>query len=611
MNRTRVGFLGVLSSLVFAACQIAPQPNSHQNVGKLELGFGNTLGVQAAVYNNGNNLVFTPDAAALVCDDAQSGLRYIYRRFTVTNNTASTLTNLQLHAYAKTGNASGTAIKSVVDFGGNAANASQAFPRHGIGATCGTSIPLVPTADYADLQLYTTNERTTREGLAGTDLVSGEKLLGYGYLVRQRSGQTNADSDDRSLASGESGKVTLALKVPLGAASSYNFVMTFLLYTDTAVKELVQTPEDQYAGTTAGLSNLPSGTARVSVLGGAACGLTGSNRFQSSYAMAYQSAADVTEPDLTAPSIATTITSNANTGTGSLRAAIAAATAGDALCFTQNITLTTGELAINKNLSILSGENLFISGNNASRVLNISSGNVKLYGFTVRNGSNAQGAGISNAGTLTLRGMTISNNVALGANGINGKVDPAGFTVDPAYPGSSGLGGGIYSSGAVNANFSQIKSNSAQGGNGGIPASDPSGNAYNDYPISNGTNGGAANGGGVYLSNATLTLVGTSVTNNNSKGGNASNGLNYNITNPINCAGDDGKGGNGGNASGGGVFKGGTSTVNGSGLVSANTALGGSKGFGGFSSGNCASQGTNVNGTDGTPNPSSTNNVSP
>jgi hypothetical protein len=57
---------------------------------------------------------------------------------------------------------------------------------------------------------------------------------------------------------------------------------------------------------------------------------------------------------------------------------VAAATAGDGLCFTQNMTLTTGELAINKNLSILAGENLFILGNNTSRVLNVSSGTVKL-----------------------------------------------------------------------------------------------------------------------------------------------------------------------------------------------------------------------------------------
>jgi hypothetical protein len=207
--------------------------------------------------------------------------------------------------------------------------------------------------------------------------------------------------------------------------------------------------------------------------------------------------------------------------------------------------------------------------------------------------------------------MNISNIVALGAIGINGRVDLSGFTVDPAYPGRSDLGGGVDSSGAVNAYFSQIKSNTAQGGNGGVPASEPSGATYNDYPKSNGTDGGAGTGAGVYLTNTTLTLVAASVINNNSKGGNASNGLNYNIANPLNCAGDDGKGGNGGNASGGGVFKAGTSTVVGSGLVSANTALGGSRGFGGNSSGICPSAGTNVNGSNGTPTSSSTSNVSP
>ncbi len=73
-----------------------------------------------------------------------------------------------------------------------------------------------------------------------------------------------------------------------------------------------------------------------------------------------------------------TVTSNADSGIGSLREAISSAQPGDTIQFApglanQTITLTSGQLDINKNL-IVDGSNapgLTISGNDGYRVFDI------------------------------------------------------------------------------------------------------------------------------------------------------------------------------------------------------------------------------------------------
>jgi hypothetical protein len=484
----KIVLLGVFSTALLAACQIYPAPSSAK-VTAIELGISNNLAAQmgGVSYQTDTGITFTP-LPTVICDDIQSNLRYIYRRFTVANNTGSTLTNLQLHAYKKTGNANDTALKSITNFGGVTADATVVQPRHGIGAACGTA-PFVPTADYADLQLYTDGEITSRTTLAGANLASGEDLLGYGYLVRQRSPQSVADTNDRTIANGESGFVTIGLKIPKETGNTYNFNMTFLLFTDiSGTKELVQTPEDQFAGTTAGLTQAQlttDGAARVSVLGGAACGLSGLNRFQSKVIIA-KNVTETTDSELNAPTITTTVTSNLDSGVGSLRQAIADAATDNTICFTQNITLTSAELGISNSLSIMAGEGVSISGNNARRIFNIvGRTSLSLYGFTVKQGSvlTNGGGGVLSAGNLNLFGMTITNNFARGS---------------PAQ------GGGIFATGAVSARYSQIKSNTASGNAG---------------------TGAIAQGGGVFLAGlANLTLVASTTTGNAAIGGSGLSG---------------------------------------------------------------------------------------
>src|SRR5262249_14540865 len=123
------------------------------------------------------------------------------------------------------------------------------------------------------------------------------------------------------------------------------------------------------------------------------------------------------------------------------RAVIAAAQSGDQIVFDpslqgQTITLTSGELALSKDLDIEGpgADQLTLSGNHASRLFNISAGvTATVAGLPSTNarvvGSSARGGAIvMNAGThLTVAYDILSNNEALGVGGggASGAIDDA------------------------------------------------------------------------------------------------------------------------------------------------------------------------------------------
>src|SRR5262249_51206929 len=119
------------------------------------------------------------------------------------------------------------------------------------------------------------------------------------------------------------------------------------------------------------------------------------------------------------------ITSLADSGDGSLRAAIATAQSGDQIVFDtslkgQMITLTSGPLAITQSLDIEGpgADKLAISANHASRIFAISGGvTVTIAGLTITEGmfiGNDGGGAIVNAGSsLTLSNDVLSNNAVL------------------------------------------------------------------------------------------------------------------------------------------------------------------------------------------------------
>src|SRR6516165_6073446 len=140
-----------------------------------------------------------------------------------------------------------------------------------------------------------------------------------------------------------------------------------------------------------------------------------------------------------------TVTNLNDAGAGSLRDAIASTPSGGTVDFqagmTGTILLTTGELAITKDLTIAGpGVGVItVSGNHADRVFDIGAAfSVGISGMTIANGqaTNASGGGIYNSGTLTITSSTLSSNS------------------------TNLLGGGIYNSGTLTVMNSVLSGNS-------------------------------------------------------------------------------------------------------------------------------------------------------
>src|SRR4030095_11520353 len=102
-----------------------------------------------------------------------------------------------------------------------------------------------------------------------------------------------------------------------------------------------------------------------------------------------------------------TLTDFGDSGPGTLRAALASAADGDTIVIpggmSPTITLTTGELLITKNVTIVGpgpGQ-MAISGNHASRILHIGPSHViSISGLTITQGAASTSYPATNAGAL-------------------------------------------------------------------------------------------------------------------------------------------------------------------------------------------------------------------
>jgi hypothetical protein len=209
-----------------------------------------------------------------------------------------------------------------------------------------------------------------------------------------------------------------------------------------------------------------------------------------------------------------TVTNNLDSGAGSLRAEIAAASPGDTVNFApglshQTIKLTGGELVINKSLTIQGpgADQLAISGGNTSRVFEVDApnANVFLSGLTITQGNghgahaSGEGGGIANlnSSTLTVSGCTLSNNRA------------------------SDYGGGIYNSGAtlniINSTISgnSVNNSSSGGGEGGGVYSVIGHSSITDCTLTHNTAG--FEGGGIWIVSTTMTISGCTLTGNTAR----------------------------------------------------------------------------------------------
>src|SRR6266540_3288202 len=136
---------------------------------------------------------------------------------------------------------------------------------------------------------------------------------------------------------------------------------------------------------------------------------------------------------LAAPAHAGIVTSAADDGTpGTLRSAMAAAAPGDSITFDpsltgQTITLTGGQLLIDKNLSITGpgAAQLTISGNHTTHVFQVPFRvTAMIEGLTIRDGYAERGGAIYNLGTLTVSQSTLSSNSASRGGGIYNDFEP-------------------------------------------------------------------------------------------------------------------------------------------------------------------------------------------
>jgi hypothetical protein len=201
-----------------------------------------------------------------------------------------------------------------------------------------------------------------------------------------------------------------------------------------------------------------------------------------------------------------TVHSNADSGPGSLRQALGDAATGDTINLDVKgmVVLTSGELVVNKNLTIRGpGPHAIISGNNASRVFHLTPRvTVTLDSLTVTNGvastdpnnfpANAGGGIYSDHAKLTVNNCRVTNNVAnLGGGVFNNSKDGGSATLivnnttisgniarstigyDGARGGGIFSGGGFFNTGpsgdaTLTVNKSAISGNSAESYGGGI-----------------------------------------------------------------------------------------------------------------------------------------------
>ena len=241
-----------------------------------------------------------------------------------------------------------------------------------------------------------------------------------------------------------------------------------------------------------------------------------------------------------------TVTNTNDSGSGSLRQALTIANDGDTIGFavTGTISLTSGELVIDKNITISGpGPGLLTVARSQQaadfRIFNIPpSHTAEIDGLTITGGSLVgNGGGISSGATLTISNCAISGNSILTTDGLQHS------------------GAGIYNVGTMTIVNSTVNNNQALIGGFFPPDGGGISNDVGTLTIQNTTiseNTAAGYGGGVYNvgSVGSLTAINSTIRGNTASGG----GGIFGGATIINCT----ISGNRATFEGGGIFGGGT-----------------------------------------------------
>jgi alpha-tubulin suppressor-like RCC1 family protein len=256
-------FLIAVLAVSFLACQQTPQPPAAPSLGTLELRLDNSGNSKAHVarvrVSSGGqtrgalreaDVTFTALNSTATQNDG--AFDYLQAQFTVQNTSGTAFQNLTLYAVAKNGNIANTAIKSITNFGGLTSTDEQTRIAKLITATHALNISSVGLSlipERADMQLFTPTEVTALQNdpaLTTNGFSSNDKVLGYGFVARRCVPNcVSPTSFVRDIAAGQSGLITIALRIPRSTGTAYNFVMTFAVVDEpnTRVTRSVYPPE--------------------------------------------------------------------------------------------------------------------------------------------------------------------------------------------------------------------------------------------------------------------------------------------------------------------------------------------------------------------------------
>jgi len=233
-----------------------------------------------------------------------------------------------------------------------------------------------------------------------------------------------------------------------------------------------------------------------------------------------------------------TVTSLADAGAGTLRAAVEQANldqAQDTITFapaiTGTISLVTALPDLSTNITIAGPgpASLTVARNGAQGtpdfgIFTVPVGvEVTISGLTISGGLEMSGGGISNAGMLTLTGCTVSGNLAGDSSGggifNSGTLTLTDSTVSGNRAGDSS-GGGIYNSGTLTLTDSTLSTNGAVGIGGGIDNDNGGTLTITHCTLSSNSVGSFNPGAGGGIANdGTLTLTDSTVSGNSASGG--------------------------------------------------------------------------------------------